>query len=58
MENQRINDKIEGRNPVLEALKADREIDKIYVQNHFKDPVMYACKFKKNTRFESGKAEA
>ena len=41
MENQRINDKIEGRNPVLEALKADREIDKIYVQNHFKAPVVY-----------------
>lgn len=36
-----MNDKIEGRNPVLEALRADKEIDKIYVQNHFKDPVMY-----------------
>ena len=31
-ENERIDDKIEGRNPVLEALKADTEIDKIYVQ--------------------------
>lgn len=36
-----MNDKIEGRNPVLEALRVDKEIDKIYVQNHFKDPVMY-----------------
>ncbi len=38
---EKLRDKIEGRNPVLEALKADREIDKIYVQNHFKDPVLY-----------------
>lgn len=36
-----IKDKIEGRNPVLEALRADTEIDKIYVQNHFKDPIIY-----------------
>lgn len=34
-------DKIEGRNPVLEALKSDAEIDKIYVMNHFKDPILY-----------------
>lgn len=40
-ENERIEDKIEGRNPVLEALKADTEIDKIYVMNHFKDPILY-----------------
>ena len=40
-ENERIEDKIEGRNPVLEALKAGTEIDKIYVMNHFKDPILY-----------------
>ena len=40
-ENERIEDKIEGRNPVLEALKADTEIDKVYVMNHFKDPILY-----------------
>ena len=30
--NQLPQDKIEGRNPVLEALKSERQIDKIFVQ--------------------------
>jgi 23S rRNA (guanosine2251-2'-O)-methyltransferase len=34
-------DKIEGKNPVLEALKSDTEIDKIYIVNNFRDPVLY-----------------
>ena len=35
-----MNDKIEGRNPVSEALKSGRSIDKIYVKKgkgHYRD---------------------
>ena len=41
IENEPIADKIEGRNPVLEALKSDTEIDKIYILNNFRDPILY-----------------
>lgn len=36
------NDKgrIEGKNPVLEALRADRTINRIYIEKGLKDPVM------------------
>jgi 23S rRNA (guanosine2251-2'-O)-methyltransferase len=37
-----LQDKIEGKNPVLEALKSETEIDKIYVINNFHDPVIYS----------------
>ena len=42
IEQEALNDKIEGRNPVLEALKSDTEIDKIYILNNFRDPVLYS----------------
>jgi 23S rRNA (guanosine2251-2'-O)-methyltransferase len=32
--------KIEGKNPVLEALKADRTINRIYIEKGSKDPVL------------------